>query len=170
MKPARCGSTWNTLVLLHCSTRHGRHARAVSGWIHAARSPASLLGPLAEKGFPALLGIGTAYAIVFGLVEIALTAFTAGGLAYGSRYWHMPLSAQCAMWAFASACAVAGVAMAQPLIIQSTLVAKTVSARYATEGFTWSMTALLCGIGIGLAAGGLFLERAACLSCLAQPR
>jgi predicted MFS family arabinose efflux permease len=49
--------------------------------------------------------------------------------------------------------------MAPPLIIQSTLVAKTVSARYATEGFTWSMTALLCGIGIGLAAGGLFLER-----------
>jgi hypothetical protein len=96
--------------------------RAVSGWIHAARS---------KKGFR-----------------------RCSGLAYGSRYWHMPLSAQCAMWlallgatlaplaaltqtwAFASACAVAGVAMAPPLIIQSTLVAKTVSARYATEGFT----------------------------------
>jgi len=40
-------------------------------------APASLLGPLAERGFAALLGIGTAYAIIFGLVEIGLTAFAA---------------------------------------------------------------------------------------------
>jgi len=169
--------------------------RALSRWDRVAHPAGSVLGPLAEKGFPALLGIGAAYAVVFGLVEI--TAFAAeagrpalagvllgvmslgsaaGGLAYGSRHWHMPLATQCAIWlallaatlaplaaltrpwAFAAACAVAGLAMAPPLIIQSTLVAKMVSARYATEGFTWSMTALLCGVGAGLAAGGLLLE------------
>jgi predicted MFS family arabinose efflux permease len=171
--------------------------RALSRWVRVAHPAGSVLGPLAEKGFPALLGIGAAYAVVFGLVEIGLTAFAAeagrpalagvllgvmslgsaaGGLAYGSRHWHMPLATQCAIWlallaatlaplaaltrpwAFAAACAVAGLAMAPPLIIQSTLVAKMVSARYATEGFTWSMTALLCGVGAGLAAGGLLLE------------
>lgn len=171
--------------------------RALARWVRVAHSAGSMLGPLAEHGFPALLAVGCAYAVVFGLVEIGLAAFaaeagrpalaglllgimslgsTAGGLAYGSRYWHMPLAVQSAIWlallcatlaplavltrpwAFAVACAGAGVAMSPPLIIQSTLVAKIVSARHATEGFTWSMTALLCGIGAGLALGGLLLE------------
>jgi len=44
--------------------------------------------------------------------------------------------------------------MAPALIIQSILVAKTAKAEHATEAFTWSTSALLGGVGIGLALGG----------------
>jgi predicted MFS family arabinose efflux permease len=50
--------------------------------------------------------------------------------------------------------------MAPALIIQSMLVAKTAPAQYATEAFTWSTSCLLIGVGLGLAVGGLILERA----------
>ena len=48
--------------------------------------------------------------------------------------------------------------MAPALIIQSMLIAKTARAEHSTEAFTWSASALLAGIGIGLAAGGGLLE------------
>jgi predicted MFS family arabinose efflux permease len=53
----------------------------------------------------------------------------------------------------------AGVVMAPALIIQSMLVAKIAPSHYATEAFTWSTSCLLTGVGLGLAAGGLLLER-----------
>jgi predicted MFS family arabinose efflux permease len=52
----------------------------------------------------------------------------------------------------------AGVVVAPALIIQSMLVAKTARAEHMTEAFTWSASALLCGVGIGMAAGGGLLE------------
>jgi predicted MFS family arabinose efflux permease len=61
---------------------------------------------------------------------------------------------------FAALGVVAGVVMAPALIIQSMLVAKTAPPQYATEAFTWSTTCLLTGVGLGLATGGLILERA----------
>lgn len=60
---------------------------------------------------------------------------------------------------FALWCVIAGIAMTPTLIIQATLVAKSVKTEHATEGFTWSATALLAGVGIGLAGGGLLLEQ-----------
>jgi hypothetical protein len=48
--------------------------------------------------------------------------------------------------------------MAPALIIQAMLVAKTARADHATEAFTWSSSALLGGVGIGLAVGGGLLE------------
>ena len=48
--------------------------------------------------------------------------------------------------------------MAPALIIQSMLVARTARAAQLTEAFTWSTSALLCGVGIGVAAGGVLLE------------
>ena len=53
---------------------------------------------------------------------------------------------------------IAGVVMAPALIIQSMLMAKTVRAEHSTEAFTWAASALLAGVGIGLAAGGGLLE------------
>jgi hypothetical protein len=38
------------------------------------------------------------------------------------------------------------------------LVAKSVRAAYTTEAFTWSSSALLAGVGVGLACGGALLE------------
>ena len=121
----------------------------------------------AETGAPAFAGI---------LLGVMSTGSALGGLAYGSRSWHAPLVRQFAatlaimgvglaalalpwgQWTFALWCAAAGVIMAPALIIQSILVAKTARAEHSTEAFTWSTSALLGGVGIGLAGGGALLE------------
>jgi MFS family permease len=99
-----------------------------------------------------------------------------GGLAYGSRGWHFPLARQFSValaltafglavlslrwqpWLFAALSVVAGIAIAPALIIQSMLVTKTARPEHSTEAFTWTTSALLAGVGIGLAAGGVMLE------------
>ena len=166
-------------------------------WRIEPRSARSLLGPLAQRGFPALVGIVLCYSTAFGLLEIGMTAYAtergnaalaglllglmsagsaAGGIAYGSRSWHLPLMRQFALmlglmgagllvlalpwapWTFAFLSLLAGVVMAPALIIQSMLVARTARPEHITEAFTWSASALLCGVGIGMAAGGGLLE------------
>jgi hypothetical protein len=110
------------------------------------------------------------------LLGVMSAASALGGLAYGSRGWHSPLARQFAIalgvlavglavlalpWqpaAYTLWCALAGVAMAPVLIIQSMLTAKIALAEHATEAFTWTTSALLSGVGIGLAAGGALLE------------
>lgn len=99
-----------------------------------------------------------------------------GGLVYGSRHWRIPLERQfavvlgvmglgiaplaliSALWLFAPFAVVAGIVMAPALTIQSMLVAKAAPAEHSTEAFTWSATALLAGIALGVAAGGALLE------------
>jgi|SRR5688572_448998 len=174
-----------------------RRASALAAWRIEPRSPGSLLGPLADRSFAALVAIVFCFSTAFGLMEVAVTAYATengnaalagvllglmsagsafGGLAYGSRHWHAPLVRQFALalalmgaglgllalqwnpWAFALLSVAAGVVMAPALIIQSMLVAKTARAAHATEGFTWATSALLSGVGIGLAAGGAMLE------------
>lgn len=166
-------------------------------WRIDPRASRSLLGPLAERGFIPLVGIILCYSSAFGLLEVGLTAYATergapalagvllglmsagsalGGIAYGSRGWHLPLARQFALvlalmgagllvlalpWApppFAWWSFCAGVVMAPALIIQSILVAKTARPEHLTEAFTWSASALLCGVGIGVAAGGMVLE------------
>lgn len=172
-------------------------APALAGWRVEKRSAGSLLGPLGDRPFAALVAIVLCFSMAFGLMEVAITAYATeksnaalagvllglmsagsafGGLAYGSRHWHAPLARQFALalalmaaglgalaldwqaFAFALLCVLAGVVMAPALIIQSMLVAKTARAEHATEGFTWATSALLSGVGIGLAAGGALLE------------
>lgn len=110
------------------------------------------------------------------LLGITSVGSALGGLAYGSRGWHFPLVRQFAgtlflmgvglaalalplnPLPFSAVCAVAGVVMAPALIIQSMLVAKTAPPEHSTEAFTWSTSALLSGVGVGLAVGGGLLE------------
>lgn len=123
----------------------------------------------AEAGMPALAGL------ILGLMSVGSAA---GGLAYGSRSWRWSLPQQFALMlllmgvgiaalglvgnalAFTVLGVAAGVVMAPALIIQSMLVARTAPPHYATEAFTWSTSCLLTGVGLGLGAGGLLLERA----------
>jgi MFS family permease len=120
-----------------------------------------------QRRNPALAGV---------LLGITSVGSALGGLAYGSRGWHFPLVRQfagtlllmgvglgaltlpLAPLPFSLVCALAGVVMAPALIIQSMLVAKTAPAEHATEAFTWSTSALLSGVGLGLAIGGALLE------------
>jgi MFS family permease len=122
-----------------------------------------------EIGSPALAGI------LLGVMSIGSAT---GGLVYGSRSWRLPLARQFplmlavmglgvaplaflpAAWAFGLWCIAAGVAMAPALIMQSMLVAKNSRPEYSTEAFTWSSTALLAGVGLGLTIGGALLEYA----------
>jgi MFS family permease len=122
-----------------------------------------------ESGRPALAGL------ILGLMSVGSAV---GGLAYGSRSWRLPLARQFALmlaimgvgvaalslianvFVFSALGVLAGVVMAPALIIQSMLVARTAPQHFATEAFTWSATCLLSGVGVGLAAGGLILERA----------
>ena len=186
---AVCGITGTLLFL---------RTPALRSWRIEARTRKSLFGPLAEPGFPSFFIVVLGYSGSFGLVEIGVAAYAAetgnaalagvllglmsagsaaGGLAYGSRNWRLPLARQFAVtlwllgigiaflavpmnaWFFAIVSIVAGVVMAPTLTIQSMLVARIASAEHATEAFTWSSTGLLAGVGIGMAAGGLLVER-----------
>ena len=166
-------------------------------WRIEPRIAASALGPLSRRAFVVLVAIILCYSTAFGLLEIGMTAYATergnaalagvllglmstgsalGGIAYGSRSWHLPLTRQFALmlalmgvglmvlalpwapWPFAFWSFFAGVVMAPALIVQSMLVAKTARAAEMTEAFTWSASALLCGVGIGVASGGGLLE------------
>ena len=88
---------------------------ALRQWKIAARGHATLLGPLAQHRFGALILIVACYALAFGLTELGVAAYAAeaerpalagvflglmsvgsalGGLAYGSGHWHAPLLLQ----------------------------------------------------------------------------
>jgi len=121
----------------------------------------------AEAGRPALAGV------FLGLMSVGSAL---GGLAYGSGRWHAPLLRQfgtmlaimgaglallAAPWQlipFALLSALAGIVMAPALIIQSMLVAKIAKPEHTTEAFTWSTSALLAGVGAGMALGGIAAE------------
>jgi len=171
---------------------------AVRSWRIETRTRHSLLGPLANRRFVHLVALVLCFATAFGFLEIGITAYAVersdaafagvllgvmsagsalGGIAYGSRSWHVPLGRQFAValaltalglgvlaipwspWVFAAWSAVAGIAIAPALIIQSMLVAKSAPPEHSTEAFTWTTSALLAGVGIGLGTGGVLLER-----------
>ena len=120
-----------------------------------------------ERESPALAGV---------LLGVMSVGSALGGLAYGSRSWRFALVPQFALMlalmgiglallslashplAFAIVGFIAGVVMAPVLIVQSMLVAKSVRPEHTAEAFTWSASALLAGVGLGLAAGGMLLE------------
>lgn len=124
-------------------------------------------GYAAENGSPWLSGL---------MLGLASVGSATGALAYGSRTWRWPLKHQyvtalacmglgCVAlsvsshgWVFGLVSMVAGLAMSPPLIMQSMLVARIARPEHATEAFTWSSTALLTGVGVGIAAGGALLE------------
>lgn len=111
--------------------------------------------------------------VLLGLMSVGSAL---GGLAYGSRSWHFALVPQFSTLlalmgaglallcipshplAFAVLGFFAGVVMAPVLIVQSMLVAKSVRPEHTAEAFTWSASALLAGVGLGLATGGMLLE------------
>lgn len=185
---AACGCAGTLLFL---------RSPALRGWRIEPRAAGSLLGPLGEPSFVALIAVVLCFSMAFGLMEVGVAAYATetgdaalagvflglmsvgsalGGLAYGSRGWHAPLASQFAgmlalmgaglavlalpwqPWTFALWSVLAGVVMAPALIVQTMLVAKTSRPERTAEAFTWSASALLSGVGIGLAAGGGLLE------------
>ena len=92
-----------------------QRSSAMQQWRIEPRGSASLVGPLAERGFVPLLVVIVCYSCAFGLVEIGTIAYAienedlalagillgimsigsaTGGLVYGSRSWRLPLARQ----------------------------------------------------------------------------
>ncbi len=170
---------------------------ALVQWPIDPTRPRDLLGVLRDAGFRRLLAVLLGYASVFGLVEIGVATYAfertqpalagvilgvmsigsaLGGLAYGSRPWHLPLARQFALAlvfmgiaviplamisnpiVFCLIGALSGITMTAPLIIQSTMVARNMPTSQMAEAFTWVTTAMLCGVGLGFAWGGVVSE------------
>ncbi len=106
------------------------------------------------------------------------------GFAYGTRHFAWPLNRQILAaglwiaagsvlmalaigpWTFALACAFMGLAIGPMLTALSLQLGKLSPAEYSTEAFTWSMTLFMIGLGSGLWAGGVLIERYGAASSL----
>ncbi len=131
---------------------------------------------LLEVGYPGFaIGVG-APALGGVLIAVNSAASAVGGLAYGGIGRALPLERQlprmlallalpvalhavvASPWLLALPAIVAGLLIAPSIAVISMLVAKHAPERYATEAFTWSMTSIVTGIGVGMAAGGWLVD------------
>jgi MFS family permease len=121
----------------------------------------------AQKGHPAAAGA---------ILALASAGSTAGALVYGSREWAQPLPRQFlaavalmaagllllapldGLYLFAAANVLAGAPMAAVVAAQSLLVSQIAPRQMLAESFTWSASALLGGVSLGIAAGGALAE------------
>ena len=125
---------------------------------------------VAERaGSPAMAGV---------ILGVASVGSAVGAFLYGSRSWPLSHAGQykvamiaMAVGLFALAplehlgwfCAVslvAGAPMSTVLAAQSVLIAGIAPRQALAESFTWAATSLLAGVSVGIAGGGLILERA----------
>ena len=110
------------------------------------------------------------------ILALASVGSGIGALVYGSRAWAMPAQRQYVIAQFAMAlglfalapvthlvwlgvlCVIACSPMAPVIALQSVLVARFTPSAMLAESFTWAATALLGGVSLGIAAGGLIVD------------
>ena len=108
-----------------------------------------------------------------------------GGLAYGGVHVKLPVEKQLPWlmalfavplaghlfaggpWTIVPLAFAAGLLIAPSMTGMTILVSRHAPAAYATEAFTWSATAIVTGIGAGMAAGGALVERFGAKSAIA---
>ncbi len=133
---------------------------------------------LLEVGYP---GYATLLAMpAFGGVLLSINAMgsATGGTLYGGLHLRAPMERQFAAAMglmalplflhalvdspalFAVVAFLAGALIAPSIASQSVLVSRLAPAKYATEAFTWSSTFIVCGLGAGVALGGMLIELA----------
>lgn len=111
------------------------------------------------------------------LLAVCSIGSAIGGVAYGGLHLTVPLARQIPVamaliaaglaahvpiadpWLLVPVAAVAGLLIAPAMTMVSLLVAEIAPSKYATEAFTWSVTAIVTGIGAGMAAAGVLIER-----------
>jgi MFS family permease len=125
---------------------------------------------VAERaGAPAMAGV---------ILAAASVGSAAGAFIYGSRSWPLSISGHykaAMLWMavglaalaplenlvwFCAVSLVAGAPMSIVLAAQSVIIAGIAPRNALAESFTWASTSLLTGVSLGIAAGGLILERA----------
>jgi predicted MFS family arabinose efflux permease len=111
------------------------------------------------------------------LLAICSIGSAIGGIAYGGLHLRAPLAHQVPIamaliaaglaahvpvadpWLLALVAGLAGVLIAPAMTMVSLLVAEFAPSKYATEAFTWSATAIVTGLGAGMAVAGTLTER-----------
>ena len=111
------------------------------------------------------------------LIAINSIGSALGGLAYGGMHLATPIERQLPRlmallaipvvlhlavdgpWTMAPLAFVAGILIAPSMTGATLLVSRHAPPAYITEAFTWSATAIVTGVGAGMAAGGALVER-----------
>lgn len=111
------------------------------------------------------------------LIAINSVGSALGGLAYGGLHLTMPIERQLPRfmailalpvalhllvdgpWAMVPLAFLAGMMIAPSMTGATLLISRHAPPVYLTEAFTWSGTAIVTGIGAGMAAGGALIER-----------
>lgn len=129
-----------------------------------------------EVGYPAFATALAVPALAGVLLGINSLGSATGGAIYGGMRFTWPLERQFAACmalmsipffmhatfmqpvAFGVVAFLAGALIAPTLTAHSVLVSRLAPPQYATEAFTWSSTAIVSGIGTGMALGGTLVE------------
>ena len=111
------------------------------------------------------------------LIALSSIGSAIGGLVYGGLQLARPLPRQLPVamallavplalhlpvgdpWVLAPLAVVAGTLIAPSMTVVSLLVSRYAPASSTTEAFTWSSTAIVTGVGAGMSAGGVLVER-----------
>ena len=112
-KASAATAVWFSAVCALAGTLLFLRSPALRTWQIEPRTSRSLLGPLTERGFPALVVVVLCFSSAFGFLEVGVVAYASeaaqpalagvllgitsagsalGGFAYGSRGWHYPLA------------------------------------------------------------------------------
>jgi len=111
------------------------------------------------------------------LIAINSIGSATGGLVYGGWSLRRPLAERLPLimtfmavplalhlpiadpWLLAPVAFAAGAMIAPAMTTVSLLVSEIAPPKYATEAFTWSVTAIVTGLGAGMSIGGILVER-----------
>lgn len=144
--------------------------------VFAATFGVTLCFGLLEVGYPAYGTALAAPALGGVLLAVNSTGSAIGGAIYGGLHLHARIERQFAAamalmsvplflhaivpttFLFAVVAFLAGALIAPTVASQSVLVSRLAPPHYATEAFTWSSTAILVGLGSGVALGGTLVE------------
>jgi MFS family permease len=145
--------------------------------LYAATFTLTLAFGALEVGYPGFASERATAAWGPTLIAINSVGSALGGLAYGGLHLAMPVERQLPRfmallavpialhlfvdgpWAMAPLAFVAGCMIAPSMTGATLLVSRHAPPAYVTEAFTWSSTAIVTGVGAGMAAGGALIER-----------
>jgi len=145
--------------------------------LYAATFALTLSFGALEVGYPGFASERSTAAWGPTLIAINSVGSALGGLAYGGLHVAMPVERQLPRlmsllavpialhlfvdgpWEMAPLAFVAGLMIAPSMTGATLLVSRHAPPAYVTEAFTWSVTAIVTGVGAGMAAGGALTER-----------
>lgn len=129
-----------------------------------------------EVGYPGFATERSTAAWGPALISINSVGSAIGGLLYGALHLSMPVERQLPRlmgmlsipialhilvggpWSMAPLAFAAGLMIAPSMTGATLLISRHAPAQYMTEAFTWSATAIVTGVGAGMAAGGALIE------------